>query len=141
MGRWGHEPGRGGSHLEGKTTNKALLAQVPEDAPLGSRTAQNEAHSQGNGLVEGTSQVLHVLVQSRQLVAQRAQNCGDVAQVRQGLQQCSVQRLGSNLRGRTVLGMARRLMVLLRVVVVGWPRGGSEGTARLWSQSVEGRGS
>lgn len=44
-----------GSFLEKRTDNKALLAQVPKDAPLGGCTAQNEPHRQRNGLVEGTS--------------------------------------------------------------------------------------
>lgn len=43
------------SFLEKRTDNKALLAQVPKDAPLGGCTAQNEPHRQRNGLVEGTS--------------------------------------------------------------------------------------
>lgn len=55
------------------------LARVTQDAPLGRGAAQDEAHGQGHGLVEGAAQLLHVLVEGQQLVAQRTQDGHDVA--------------------------------------------------------------
>ncbi|KAL0593736.1 hypothetical protein AAY473_036129 [Plecturocebus cupreus] len=78
---WSWEAGRSRASLARVPGDPSLGGRVAQEEAHGRRTAQNDAHGQRHCLVEGAAQLLHVLVQDPQLVAQRAQDAHEAAQV------------------------------------------------------------